>query len=632
MNDALYTLKKYWGYDHFRQAQEEIINAVLDGNDVLAMLPTGGGKSITFQVPAMMKEGICVVISPLVALITDQVTALKNKEIRAISLAGGLSYRELERLLNNALYGQYKFIYLSPERLQQNIVRTFLKVMKINLLVIDEAHCVSHWGKDFRPAYLHCQWLKEQFPEVPMLALTASATPKVQQDIMKLLLIEKAKVIKTSLIRPNIAYRVEKENNKWHRLLQLLNNTDESAIIYLRSRNGCVQLAELLSEKGITTTYYHGGLLVEEKTKKLNMWLQNDVRVMVATNAFGMGIDKPDVRLVIHWDIPQTLEDYFQEAGRAGRDGKAAEAVLLYNTIDIENSKKLLTEYLIDIPYLKHVYHKLNSYFQIAIGEITEETYSFMFFDFCKHYQLSSIKTYNALQVLDRFSIISISQQFYNKVTLQLRVINEQLVKYLSKYHLIKKLVIYLIRTHALIYEQPVELDIPKITELTEIPYYELMKYLEKLHQDGVAILKSNDADIQIVFNVPRDDDRTINSIAKNIKEYNENKKRLQQLVYHYLKDESTCRNIQLLQYFGEHTHQTCGICSNCLVYQIIPKIDLEIVREAILKLLQKKGKVPVKHFYRQLPYPHQILDKALKELFYMRKIILTDSNELAIK
>ncbi len=267
MNDALYTLKKYWGYDHFRQAQEEIINAVLDGNDVLAMLPTGGGKSITFQVPAMMKEGICVVISPLVALITDQVTALKNKEIRAISLAGGLSYRELERLLNNALYGQYKFIYLSPERLQQNIVRTFLKVMKINLLVIDEAHCVSHWGKDFRPAYLHCQWLKEQFPKVPMLALTASATPKVQQDIMKLLLIEKAKVIKTSLIRPNIAYRVEKENNKWHRLLQLLNNTDESAIIYLRSRNGCVQLAELLLEKGITTTYYHGGLLVEEKTK-----------------------------------------------------------------------------------------------------------------------------------------------------------------------------------------------------------------------------------------------------------------------------------------------------------------------------------------------------------------------------
>ena len=264
-NEPLYTLKKYWGYDNFRNSQEAVIKSVLESNDTLALLPTGGGKSITFQVPAMMRKGICIVVSPLIALMTDQVEALKNREIRALSLAGGLPYPELERLLNNALYGQYKFLYLSPERLQQEVVRNYLKVMPINLIVIDEAHCVSLWGKDFRPAYLQCKWLKEQFPNIPLLALTASATLQVQQDILHQLGIEKANVISTSLARPNIAYKVYKVKSKFHHLLQLLRTTEGTVIIYLRSRNGCVQLAHLLESHDISATYLLGVLPAEEK-------------------------------------------------------------------------------------------------------------------------------------------------------------------------------------------------------------------------------------------------------------------------------------------------------------------------------------------------------------------------------
>ena len=629
-NEPLYILKKYWGYDGFRNSQEAVINSVLSGKDTLALLPTGGGKSITFQVPAMMKEGICIVISPLVALMTDQVEALKNREIRALSLSGGLPYSELERLLNNALYGQYKFLYLSPERLQQELVRSYLKAMSINLIVIDEAHCVSHWGKDFRPAYLQCKWLKEEFPNVPLLALTASATHQVQQDILHHLGIENATVISTSLARPNIAYKVYKVSDKWHELLQLLRKTEGSAIVYLRSRNGCIQLAELLQNHGISAAYFHGGLPAEEKNKKLSMWLLNDVRVMAATNAFGMGIDKPDVRFVIHWDIPQTLEDYFQEAGRAGRDGNPAEAILFYGKIDVENANKLLKDYLVDIPFLKLLYAKLNAYFQIAIGEGQEGVFSFFFPDFWKRYQLSPIKSYNGLQVLDRMSIISLSQQFYKKVTLHITAPAPQLITYLQTHRYLKNLVIYLIRSYPLIYSQPITLEMEKITELTELDYRDIIKNLEHLHNDGMAILKNEASDIQIVFNVPRDDDRTINSISKNLKEYNHTKLTLQEAVFRYLQNEDTCRNIQLLEYFGEKSEKPCGVCSNCIAKLPPSKVDKKEVKKAVWSLLKSKPITP-NELLIALPFPKKDINKVLEELLYMQKIAYNNCNELVV-
>ncbi|WP_390881637.1 ATP-dependent DNA helicase RecQ [Capnocytophaga leadbetteri] len=624
-------LKKYWGFDSFRPPQKTVIESVLKGNDTLALMPTGGGKSITFQVPAMLKEGICIVVSPLIALMTDQVNALKNKGINAISLGGSLPYRELERLLNNALYSGCKFLYLSPERLQQEIVQNFLKVMNINLLVIDEAHCVSHWGKDFRPAYFKCQWLKEQFPTVPLLALTASATPKVQQDILKLLSIEKATIVSTSLARPNISYKVFKEDDKHHLLFQILKKNEGSVIIYTRSRNGTDFLASLLVSQGFTATFFHGGLTSEEKNRRLNLWLDNKVRIMVATNAFGMGIDKPDVRMVIHWNIPLTLEDYFQEAGRAGRDGKAASAIMIYNETDIETAEKLMGDYLIDIPFLKLVYTKLSSYFKIAVGEGINETYGFMFPDFCMQYELPTLKTYNALQVLDRFSVISLSQQFNNKVSFQLTAPISTLIEYDHTHRHLSATLFYLARTYPLIYSQPVVLDTAKITEYTDLNYYQLIDYLEQIDRDGMGVLKNEQSDVQITFNLPRDDDRTINSIGKNIKEYNHTKLALQQEVYRYLNNEKKCRSQQLLEYFGEKTTHPCGICSNCIAHHRPEKIDKKQVREELWELL-KKAPIRPSDILIKMPYTEEVINPILEEWLTTEKIEFTVRNELFVK
>lgn len=630
MQTPLQILKKYWGYEAFRYPQEEIINSVLHKHDTIALMPTGGGKSLTFQVPAMLQEGICLVISPLIALMTDQVNALNQRNIKALSLVGNLSLPDLERLLGNALYGQYKFLYMSPERLQHHTVQQFLKNLPLNLIVIDEAHCVSHWGKDFRPAYLQCGSLKTDFPQVPLLALTASATPKVQQDIRQLLNIPNAKVISTTLQRPNIAYNVYQSNDKLPLLFSFLRKNEGSVIIYLRSRNGTSYLSSILNTEGFTATFFHGGLTTEEKEKRLQLWLQNKVRIMVATNAFGMGIDKPDVRLVVHWNLPSTLEDYFQEAGRAGRDGKPAKAVLIYNPNDLATAKKLLDDYLIDISFLKHLYKKLNSYFQIAIGQGAGQTYSFLFPEFCKRYQLPTLKAYNALLVLDRFSVIHLNQQFHNKVTLQLNDA-KLLMNYIHTHRHLSALLFYLARTYPLIYTQPVVIETAKITERTDLEHYQLLDYLQQLHRDGMGTLKNEQADIELTFCVIRDDDRTINYISKNVKEYNRTKLTLQEQVYKYLADQNTCRSVQLLHYFGETNVQPCGICSNCEAKKAPPKIDEQQLRNDLWQLLLQKPITPYE-VLQQLPYPQKAIHTILREWLTMNKIIFNECNEIIVK
>ena len=338
---ALEILKKHWGYDEFRPTQEPIITSILQGNDTLAMLPTGGGKSICFQVPALMKDGVCLVISPLISLMEDQVKNLTDRGISALALAGNIPFYELERLMSNVQSEAYKFLYMAPERLNNNEVATRLKASSINYIVIDEAHCISHWGKDFRPAYLECKKLREWFPHIPIIALTATATERVQRDILENLQIPKASVIKGSLIRSNLAYMTYKIDNKWNRLERILLKNKGSSIIYVRNRRLSEELAHHLCEEGFSAMSFHGGLSVDEKGKRLAMWRLADIQIMVATNAFGMGIDKADVRTVIHWDLPNSLEDYFQEAGRAGRDGLKAFAIILYNDNDV---KKLLVD------------------------------------------------------------------------------------------------------------------------------------------------------------------------------------------------------------------------------------------------------------------------------------------------
>ncbi|GIM60392.1 ATP-dependent DNA helicase RecQ2 [Capnocytophaga canis] len=627
----LHILKKHWGYDSFRHPQDAIIESVLRGKDVLALMPTGGGKSVTFQVPALVNEGICLVVSPLIALISDQVENLKSRGVKAISLAGTMSQDDLERLLNNAVLGDYKFLYLSPERLQQETVRYFIKLMKINLIAIDEAHCVSHWGKDFRPAYLECKWLKENFPEVPILALTASATPKVQHDILQQLSIPNAEIIATSLKRPNIAYITYKTDNKWLQLERILKKNTGTSIVYVRSRNGTVRMAEYLQDIGISATFFHGGLSSEEKNKKLSMWLIDDVQVMVATNAFGMGIDKPDVRTVIHWEIPPTLEDYFQEAGRAGRDGQKSFAILLFNDSDLENTKRQFIANLVTTEDLKLLYAKLNAYFLIAYGEGMGETRSFQLVDFCKKYNLQTQKAYNGLQLLDRLSVISLSQNFQKKATILFVGSNHEIIQYLQHKQSFKDIVFYLLRNYPGIHTQSVSVRIEKIADKIRVESEKIRQQLTVLQEDGIITYQDDTSDIEITFNMPREDNRTIAFVAKNIKEYNQTKIDLQKSVFDYIVNFNECKSVQLLRYFGEKETAACGICSVCKAKNKQKAVDYKEVEQQLVRILQQ-GNKNLNDLLLLLPFEEKEIQKVLFSMLDMNKIRFNDYNQYALR
>lgn len=582
--NSLEILKKYWGYDSFREPQQEIIFSVLQKKDTLAILPTGGGKSICFQIPALLQEGICLVISPLIALMQDQVSNLQDKGISAVALTGTIVFHELERILNNAIYGAYQFLYISPERLQNAFVQEKLKSMKINLIAIDEAHCISHWGQDFRPAYLACGQLREWFPEVPIIALTASATPAIEQDIIKNLQLQYPNIIKKTLRRVNLSYMVYEIEDKRGRLERILSKNTESSIIYVRNRKLTMELTQYLKDKGFSATFFHGGLSSEEKKIRMNMWLMNDVQVMVATNAFGMGIDKPDVRTVIHWDLPNSLEDYFQEAGRAGRDGKKAYAFLLYNQNDVKKLQYTTQLSQVSLDYLKLVYRKLCNYFQIAYAEGEGTTHVFKLSDFTFRNKLDVYQTYQALEVLDRNSILSLSQAFYRKATLRILVSSEQVRSYLLQNPAEKELMYYLMRNYTGIYEQIISFQVEKIAPHIRKSTNEILQQLNRLKANQIIEYKEENTDAEITFLMPRDDDRTIHFISPQVKWFNKHKKEQAQAVFDFLNAKNQCKERFLLAYFGEKTDKDCGICSYCIEKKsknnlITPEIELQIMQ-----------------------------------------------------
>ena len=389
MNNVRDIVAKFWGFTSFKPMQEEIIASVINGKDTVALLPTGGGKSICFQIPALAMEGICIVVSPLVALMGDQVNALKERGIKALKITGGISFEELNTLLDNALYGNYKFLYLSPERLQQEIVQNYIRQMNVNLIAVDEAHCISQWGNDFRPAYKNITILREIHPLVPIIALTATATPEVLEDTISELKMKLPAVFKNSFDRENLSYQVFKEDDKLYRTVQLLKKNSGSAIVYVRNRKGTTEISDQLNSLGIYVIFYHGGISSKEKSQKLQSWRSGAISTMVATNAFGMGIDHPNVRFVIHLQIPESLESYFQETGRAGRDGEMASAVLLYNGYDKILVKTQFVDSLPTTSDLKKIYRTLNNYFQIPYGEGEFTKHNFNFSEFCQAYSLN---------------------------------------------------------------------------------------------------------------------------------------------------------------------------------------------------------------------------------------------------
>ncbi|MCL4113011.1 UNVERIFIED_CONTAM: hypothetical protein GTU68_064141, partial [Idotea baltica] len=498
-------LKQYWGYDDFKGSQEKVISAVLQGKDVLALLPTGGGKSLCFQLPTLAKEGLCIVVSPLVALIHDQVENLKSKGIKALALTGGISQEEIINLLDNCLYGNYKFLYLSPERLKQEMVLKRIEAMNINLIAIDEAHCISQWGHDFRPAYLECDKLRTLLPNVPIIALTATATEQVICDIKTSLKFENPVIAKDSFARDNIAFQILRSEDKRYQLKQLCKQTNKSIIVYVRTRRSSVELSQYLNSLNFKSDFFHGGLNKSDKKTKLNNWLRNTSKIMVATNAFGMGIDKADVSLVVHYQIPDCLENYFQEAGRAGRDGQPAVAALITNTGDEAYVSSQFLSVLPDTKFIKKVYNKLNNYFQISFGEWVESAYQFSLYTFCSTYKLNTLKTYNVLRILDQYSVISLSESFSKQSEIKFICTKNMLFAYMDRNENTTNIIQTILRTYGGVFDFETKINTQLISKKTNQPEAVINKVLVQLEKDGLIEYKAQDNDL-IKFLVPRED------------------------------------------------------------------------------------------------------------------------------
>ncbi len=568
--------------------QEEIIASVLDGKDTVALLPTGGGKSLCFQVPALAMEGICIVVSPLVALMGDQINTLRERGIKALKLTGGISFDELNTLLDNALYGNYKFLYLSPERLQQEIVQNYIKQMNVNLIAIDEAHCISQWGNDFRPAYKNITLLRDIHPLVPIIALTATATPEVLEDTISELHMELPSVFKNSFVRENLSYQVFKEDDKLYRAEQLLKNNSGSAIIYVRNRKGTIEISDQLNSLGISATFYHGGISTKEKAQKLESWRNGRVSTMVATNAFGMGIDHPNVRFVIHLQIPESMESYFQEAGRAGRDGEYASAVLLYNEYDKMHVKQQFVESLPTTSDLKKIYRTLNNYFQISYGEGEFTKHNFSFSEFCKTYSLNTLLAYNALNNLDRLAIIQLSQEFGRKSIVQFLVSSEKVLDYFEKDITASVIGKTILRIYGGIFEMPTAINLDLIASKTGQSIETIISALKKLERDKVVEMMLQITDATLTFLVPREDEKTINVISRDVEALNQKKIAQVNSVLNYIKNNKTCRSVQLVSYFGETTASKCGICSVCKTPNSnLSNKEMQFLAKQILALLE---------------------------------------------
>ncbi len=588
MPTAVSILQKYWKHEQFRSLQNEIIDSVLEGKDTFALLPTGGGKSICFQVPALMKEGICLVISPLVALMKDQVANLEKRNIKAIALTGGISSDDMIALLDNCLYGNYKFLYLSPERLQSDWISERIKNLPINLIAIDEAHCVSQWGHDFRPAYLKIAALKTHFSKVPFLALTASATKRVQEDVVLQLGLEKPVFFQKSFERKNIAYMVFKAEDKLFKVSQILTKNKESSIIYVRNRKSCIDVAAQLQSLGFSATYYHGGLSSKEKDKNMQRWMKDEAQVIVATNAFGMGIDKANVKTVIHIQLPENLENYYQEAGRAGRNEEKAFAVLLTSPTDALQAEHQFIAVLPDKNFLTLMYVKLCNYFQIAYGEGIDEKFAFNLNQFCLKYQFPVLKTFNAMQFLDRQGVISLSQEFSEKVIIQFIIPSKEVIRYMSLNPNDEAIIVSILRNYTGIYEVATALNLSLISKKANTTEAEVIQLLQKLKDKAIIDYQAKNNDTVLIFNEVREDERTINRVSKYLENQNTLKKEQLKSVLNYVSDSENCKSKLILSYFGEQKAADCGICSFCIA-KVKPKVNAVSVAKQILKLLAEQ-------------------------------------------
>ncbi|MGB6154090.1 MAG: RecQ family ATP-dependent DNA helicase [Pricia sp.] len=620
-------LEEFWGYSNFRGSQKKVIEAVLNKQDVLALMPTGGGKSLCFQVPALAQDGLCIVVSPLIALIQDQINNLKKRGIKAMALTGGIPFDALITLLDNALYGGYKFVYLSPERLQQEMIQDKIRQMNVNLIAIDEAHCISQWGHDFRPAYLECAILRVLLPKTPIIALTATATDRVAADITDNLQFTGALTVKNSFSRPNIAFSVQWCEDKHYRLKQHFTETRQSGIVYVRTRKMTQDVSRFLNANGCKADFFHGGIGKKEKNEKLKSWLADEIQVMVATNAFGMGVDKPDVRSVVHFQIPDCLENYYQEAGRAGRDGAPATAILLTNDFDVAQMRQQFLGALPDAVFLKKVYNKLNNYFQISFGESTDEIFQFPFRDFVAAYGLNSFLTYNALRVLDQYSVIALSESFFKKTEVRFIASQSQIFEYLENNSSSAPIIQTILRTYGGIFDFETKIDPTLIAKKTNVSDKRVLGLLQQLRKDEIIEYKSKKTDLEITFLVPRDDDRTINVFAKQVGQRNRIKMEKVDHIISYIRSDTQCRSKQILRYFGETKVSDCGICDVCQRLRTATTKDFQSLISEIISLLEQKERSS-RTLIKILDNDETQILKALQLLLEDGKIKINTKNE----
>lgn len=629
MSSAVEILKKYWNHDAFRTPQDQIIASVIAGNDTFGLMPTGGGKSICFQVPALMMEGICIVISPLVALMKDQVQNLQNKGIKAVALTGGIYENDIIDILDNCQFGNYKFLYLSPERLQNDWIVDRIKNLPVNLIAIDEAHCVSQWGHDFRPAYLKIVKLKEYFPKVPFIALTASATQRVQDDIVVQLQLKEPQFFTKSFARDNLAYMVFEVEDKLYLIEQILKKNPQPSIIYVNNRKACSETVKQLESLGFSATFYHGGLSAKDKENHMKLWMDEKVQTMVATNAFGMGIDKSNVKTVLHLHLPQNLENYYQEAGRAGRNGEKAFAVLLVNPSDAKQSELQFISVLPDKDFLVQVFKKLCSFFQIAYGEGIDEQFSFNINQFCIKYNFPALKAYNALLFLDRQGVITLSQEFSEKISIQFIIPSKEVIRYMSLNPNDEEILMTILRTYPGVYEMPTNINLSLIAKKSNADEKKIEQLFQNLKEKEIIDYVAKNNDSTVTFNEVREDEKTINRVSKYLENQNQLKKNQFQSVLYYIKEQNQCKSKLLLEYFGETKTEPCGICSYCITLN--KNKENKSVEEKILLILEKQD-LNSRDLQKLLKYPQDDIIFALQNLLENNKVIVNLNNLYSLK
>jgi len=587
-------LKQFWGYDNFRPLQADIIQSVIDGRDTLALMPTGGGKSLCFQVPALMSDGICIVVSPLIALMQDQVLQLKKRGISAIGIFSGMHKNQIDIALDNCIYGDIKFLYVSPERLQTKIFIERAKQMKINLLAIDEAHCISQWGYDFRPPYMKIAEFRKLIAPVPMIALTATATEEVKMDIVERLEMNNPQTFQQSFARANLSYSAFKEDDKERRLMKILQNVQGSAVVYVRNRRRTQEISDLLNKYNVQATFYHAGLNATERTKRQESWIKNQVRVIVATNAFGMGIDKPDVRTVVHLDLPDTLEAYYQEAGRAGRDGEKAYGVALFNQSDIDGLEKNVQQAYPPIELIRRVYQCLGNLFQLAVGAGEFASYDFDLVEFQRRFDLPPTDTYFALKILEIQGFLQLSEGFKNTSKIMLIVDNRQLYDFQLRNPKYDSFIKLLLRMYGgELFGTFLNVSEVNIAKAYSIPVKEVEAWLLILEKFDILIYDKQKDKPQLTFLTPRFDLRELPLQELEIKNRQERDLQKAKAVKHYMEHSNRCRTQLLLEYFNEITDDECGVCDNCLKKKRQNKVENEdktsedITRQKVKQLLQ---------------------------------------------